>query len=190
MLKSFIEIMKGQGWTFRTVDDYSTVTPAAFALAEKKTPPNRLRPAQKLARKATVLTPLPKKRETSHTPTNQRMDKAAELAEKLSGAIRRQSFLSVRRLLAQGARINDRNARGELPLNIAIETNNAVMVRMLVNRSARIFSLDAYGMSPMGVARQHHATIIARYLQEQIARQRERRLQHPIFPSNESIIRQ
>jgi len=181
-LRSFIQIMKGEGWRFKTIDDYSIDTPDAYVHSEKKTAPDKLRPAQKIAQQASVLVPV-NQPEIVENPSTHTVD----LSTQLSHAIRQQSFIDVRSLLARGVDINGRNTQGELPLNLAIQSNNAVLVRMLVERGARIFNLDANGMSPMGVARQQHSTVIVMYLQDQIKKQKLRRLQHPIFPSNESF---
>ncbi len=183
-LRTFIHIMKAQGWKFETIDTYSRVTPDAD-IRTKKIPSNDLRPAQKIAQKATVL--LPPNRPTVAVQAAAAPPKRLDLATQLSRAIRKQSFLKIRRLLAQGADINAKDPQGEIPLNIAIRTNNAVLVRMLVERGARIFNLDANGMSPMGVARENNNTIIVRYLHRQIAQQKERRLRQTLFASNESI---
>ena len=180
-LRSFIQIMKGQGWVFKTIDDFSTATPDTFVHVPRKTLPGQSRPAQKLAKKATILIP------PNQPEVVQKSMRVVSLSTQLSRAIRRQSFLDIRRLLTRGAKINGRNAKGELPLNIAIETNNAVLVRMLVERGARIFNLDANGMSPMGIARHQGSMVIILYLQQQIKIQEKRRLKRPVYPSNESI---
>ncbi len=181
-LRTFIRIMKGQGWIFKTVDDYSRETPGVY-YAEKKTPVDKLRPAQKVARQAAILTP------PVHATVTQKGNgnTAIHLPTQLEHAIRSQSFIDIRRLLALGADINGRTPEGKIPLNIAIETNNAVLVRMLVERGARIFNLDAYGMSPMGIAQKQNSTVIIRYLQQQITRQKQRRLKQTVFSSSESF---
>jgi peptidoglycan/xylan/chitin deacetylase (PgdA/CDA1 family) len=181
-LRTFIRIMKAQGWSFKTIDDYSATTPDVYVKKEKKTDPDKLKPAQKIAQKATVMVPVNKPEVTQEGSV-----KKIDIATQLSKALRQQSFLQVRRLLAKGAEINGKDLKGEIPLNIAIETNNAVLVRMMVERGARIFNLDAKGMSPMGVAHQHNNTIIIRYLNRQITKQKVRRLRQTVFASNESI---
>jgi len=174
-LRTFIQIMKAQGWTFETIDDYSRETPGAYVHTEKKTPAGKLRPAQKVARKAKILVPDNKPEVVKGS------GKVIGLMAQLGQAVRNQSFIDVRRLLARGANINGRTPEGEIPLSIAIGTNNAVLVRMLVERGARILNLDANGMSPMGIAREHHNTIIIRYLTRQIAKQKQRRLYKTVF---------
>ncbi len=183
-LRTFIHIMKAQGWKFETIDTYSRATPDAN-IRTTKIPSGNLRPAQKIAKKATVL--LPPNRPTVTIQAVAAPHNHLDLATQLSRAIRKQSFIRIRRLLAQGADINAKDPQGEIPLNIAIRTNNAVLVRMLVERGARIFNLDANGMSPMGVARENNNTIIVRYLHRQIAQQQKRRLRQTLFASNESI---
>jgi peptidoglycan/xylan/chitin deacetylase (PgdA/CDA1 family) len=182
-LRTFIRIVKAQGWTFRTIDAFSDATPDTLRpeVPIKTTRPDALRPAQKLARQATVLVPENHPQVVMATPATDTTD----LTTRLTRAIAQQSFLEIRRLLAQGAKLNTTDLKGRLPLNVAIETNNAVLVRMLVERGAHIFNLDANGMSPMGVARQQNNTIIVRYLTRQIRRQKALRLQRPVFASNE-----
>ncbi len=181
-LRTFIQIMKAQGWTFETIDHYSGETPGAYVHTEKKTPADKLRPAQKVARKAEILVPENKPEVVKGS------GKVVSLATRLGRAIRSQSFIEIRRLLAHGADINGKTPEGEIPLNIAIETNNAVLVRMLVERGARIFNLDAHGMSPMGIAQKQNGTVIIRYLQQQITRQEQRRLKQTLFSSSESFV--
>jgi len=181
-LRTFIQIMKAQGWTFETIDDYSRETPGAYVHTEKKTPADKLRPAQKVARKTEILVPENKPEVVKGS------GKVVSLATQLGRAIRSQSFIEIRRLLAHGADINGKTPEGEIPLNIAIETNNAVLVRMLVERGARIFNLDAHGMSPMGIAQKQNGTVIIRYLQQQITRQEQRRLKQTLFSSSESFV--
>jgi peptidoglycan/xylan/chitin deacetylase (PgdA/CDA1 family) len=184
-LRTFIRIMKAQGWKFKTIDAYSSTTPDAYVMQVKKTNPDKFKSAQKLARQATVMVP-PNKPEVAvqHRQQHQSV-RRVDLATQLSQAIRQQSFLQIRRLLAKGAKINSKDPKGDIPLNLAIQTNNAVLVRMLVERGAHIFNMDANGMSPMGVARQHNNTIIIRYLTQQIAKQKERRLHQTLFASSE-----
>ncbi len=181
-LRTFIQIMKAQGWRFETIDDYSRETPDAYAHTEKKTPANKLRPAQKVARQAEILLPENKPEIVKGSGT------VVSLSTRLGRAIRSQSFIEIRRLLAHGADINGRTPEGKIPLNIAVETNNAVLVRMLVERGARIFNLDAHGMSPMGIAQKQNSTVIIRYLQQQIAQQKQRRLKQTLFSSSESFV--
>ena len=181
-LRTFIQIMKAQGWTFETIDDYSRETPGAYVHTEKKTPADKLRPAQKVARKTEILVPENKPEVVKGS------GRVVSLATQLGRAIRNQSFIEIRRLLAHGADINGKTPEGEIPLNIAIETNNAVLVRMLVERGARIFNLDAHGMSPMGIAQKQNGTVIIRYLQQQITRQEQRRLKQTLFSSSESFV--
>ena len=181
-LRTFIQIMKAQGWRFRTIDDYSRETPGAYVHAEKKTPVGKLRPAQKVARKVEILVP------DNKPVVVKGSGKVISLATQLGRAVRSQSFLDIRRLLARGADINGKTPEGEIPLNIAIQTNNAVLVRMLVERGARIFNLDAHGMSPMGIAQKQNGTVIIRYLQQQITRQEQRRLKQTLFSSSESFV--
>jgi peptidoglycan/xylan/chitin deacetylase (PgdA/CDA1 family) len=179
-LRLFIRIMKEQGWRFETVDQYCNTTPEAYAKQQIKNPPI-IHAAQRLARETKLLggqtTPLANasvKKPAKHY-TRQ------ELANLLTQAIRKQEFIRMRKLIAKGARINDLDAEGNLPLNVAIVTNNAVLVRMLVERGANIFGVDAHGMSPMGVARQYNNTIIVRYLQRQIRKQEQHKLHKTIF---------
>ena len=179
-LRLFVQIMKERGWRFETVDQYCSTTPEAYARTRIKKAPI-VHPAQKLAQKATMLPPekaptiVPKPVKPLKKPSR------IELVSQLNDAIGKQQFIRMRRLIAQGADINARDAKGRLPLNVAIQTNNAVLVRMLVERGANIFSVDAEGMSPMGVARQHKNTIIIRYLIRQINKQRQHRLRKTLF---------
>ena len=182
-LRTFIQIMKAQGWRFATIDDYSISTPDVYLRTKTGVNPAKMKPAQTLAKKAKILIP-----ENKPEVVLRLAPKALDAATQLSNAIRKQSFLAIRRLLAQhGANINGQDPQGKLPLNLAIRTNNAVLVRMMVERGARIFNMDADGMSPMGVAREQNNTIIIRFLKRQIALQNERRLRQTVFASNESI---
>jgi peptidoglycan/xylan/chitin deacetylase (PgdA/CDA1 family) len=182
-LRTFIQIMKAQGWHFATIDDYSSSTPDVYLRTKTGINPNKLKPAQALAKKAKILIP-----ENKPEVVLRLAPKAPDVATQLSHAIRKQSFLAIRRLLAQHrANINGLDPRGKLPLNLAIRTNNAVLVRMMVERGARIFNMDADGISPMGVARELNNTIIIRFLKQQIALQNERRLRQTVFASNESM---
>ena len=179
-LRLFLQIMKERGWRFETIDQYCNITPEAYAKTHIKKAPI-IHPAQKLARKARILPA--EKAPRIVTPSTKPAAKPTrtELVTMLNDAISKQQFIQMRRLIAQGADINARDAQGRLPLNVAIQTNNAVMVRMLVERGANIFNVDAEGMSPMGVARQHKNTIIIRYLIRQIDKQRQHRLRKTLF---------
>ncbi len=149
-LRSFIHIMKAQGWVFKTIDDYSPYTPDAFVHPPAKTEP--------------IAVPVP----ANQPKIIQSSLTVVSPAVQLSRAIQHQSLTEVQRLLKKGARINDQDPQGELPLNLAIKTRNLNLVRMLVEHGARIFHLDAEGMSPMGVAHQQGNTGIISYLKDQI----------------------
>jgi len=185
-LRTFIRIMKAQGWHFKTIDDYSKETPEVYVAKKKQRSP-ALKSAQKLAQKAKILIP----ENQPEIVTASVVDGIQNVAGALSEAIRKQSFVRIRRLLARkDVDINGQDLHGDIPLNLAIQTNNAVLVRMLVERGARIFNMDANGMSPMGIAREQNNAIIIRYLKHQIKLQKERRLRQTVFASNESIVNQ
>jgi len=177
-LKTFIEIMKAQGWEFKTIDQYTRLTPEAYAAAQQSSSP---KPAAKKSPSLLVQNlhdrrPKSLAEETGSSPSKTIRITPEDLSEQLSHAIASQQLLLVRKLIAKGAKLNEQNAQGELPLNLAIKTNNAVLVRMLVERGASIFNIDRQGMSPMGVARERHNTVIIRYLIKEIEKQRTRRL--------------
>jgi peptidoglycan/xylan/chitin deacetylase (PgdA/CDA1 family) len=189
-LRTFIRIMKAQGWTFRTIDSYSDVTPAVYVRNHVKHPEKVKAPTKlvsKPVKPATATTPtvitLAPKAQHPHTAKIGKITLVtpSDLARQLAHAIRKQHFLAVRQLIAKGANVNARDTAGDIPLNLAIQTNNAVLVRMLVERGANIFNVDGHGMSPMGVAREHHNTIIIRYLIKQIAKQKQHRLHKTPF---------
>ncbi len=181
-LRTFIRIMKADGWKFATIDTYSNSTPEV--LAKKKFTdknPEELKPAQEIAKKAKVVPGVSEKlisaKKDSHRSAKTSQNRLALLCK----AIEDQDFMVIRKLLASGVNINKKNSKGELPLNIAIKTNNAVLVKILVERGARIFNIDAYGMSPMGIARQYQNPIIIKYLIRQIDKQKKQRLRHTLF---------
>jgi len=190
-LRTFIRIMKAEGWTFKTIDAYSDTTPAVYVrthkpVAKPKVPsPEKLAEANQTAspKQAVVTLTIKPKPTKPRKPSSMKIKVISpeDLAMQLSNAIRKQQFLRIRKLLAHGAKINGRDPTGEIPLNLAIKTNNAVLVRMLVKRGANIFGVDANGMSPMGIAREHHNTVIIRYLTKQIAKQKQHKLHKRAF---------
>ncbi len=187
-LRTFIHIMKAEGWTFDTIDAYCSTTPAVYEQTHK--PATAVTPSLPPEKEAESNQTTPAlssrsiKKHFAHAAGSARKNVSpnktarslspADLAMQLSNAIRKQQFLRIRKLLARGARINGRDPTGEIPLNLAIKTNNAVLVRMLVEQGADIFRTDAYGMSPMGIARELRNTIIIHYLIRQITHKRNR----------------
>jgi len=179
-LRTFIHIMKEQGWQFRTIDDYSSHTPGASA---KSDIPKISDSSSDMLHTTQSTVPVPE-----NTPVFVHAENIRNAASQLSDAIRKQSFKQVRHLLARSdIDINQLDPQGNLPLNLAIRTNNAVLVQMLIERGAQIFHLDAEGMSPMGVAREENNIIIVHYLRQQIRLQKERRLHQTIYARNENI---
>jgi peptidoglycan/xylan/chitin deacetylase (PgdA/CDA1 family) len=181
-LRTFIHIMRADGWKFDTIDTYSNSTPEVLTVKNNaKKSSMKLKPAQKIAKKASMMPPTGKNMMVVTKTKKSNSTQSKNSISRLCNAIRNQNFITIRKLLANGVKINKKNSNGEIPLNIAIKTNNAVLVKMLVEGGARIFNIDAYGMSPMGIARQHQNTIIIKYLINQINKQKKQKLRHTLF---------
>ncbi len=182
-LRIFIRIMKAQGWSFDTINNYIHGTPAVFVKNKASTLSGgkKLKKAQLAAKKAKLL----KNGSVEQIITGKINTNRALM---LSMAIKNQDFLKIRKLLSRGADINAKDPNGEIPLNIAIKTNNAVLVKLLVESGARVFNIDANGMSPMGIAKQLHNIIIIEYLKKQIDLQKQRRLKNILFAMNQKAI--
>lgn len=146
-LRELIRELKYNGWSFDTIDNYSSTTPGVFA---KNKPINM----ERIKNKQITLDVL--------SASN---DKKLELETKLNDAIDKYASTEVKKLIDMGANPNMIDAKGRLALNTAVKVNSLAIVRSLIEKGAKITNYDALGKTPIATAEQYKHKRIRMYLE-------------------------
>ncbi|HIP61151.1 MAG TPA: hypothetical protein EYG98_01185 [Sulfurovum sp.] len=144
-LRQLIRMLKANGWSFATIDSYTTSTPGIFVKNKAKS--NLLSPLDVLK---------------------------GGLTTKLNDAVKRYESKRVTKLISLGASVNGIDRQGRIALNTAVRANSLTIVKALVNKGARIKNHDASGATPMITANRFNRKDIKSYLQLELNKQEKK----------------
>jgi len=149
-LKELIRELKYNGWSFETLDEYSSSTPGVFA-STKPIKNKKIKSTLDILRASS--------------------DTKIELETKLNEAIIKYATTDVAKLIDMGANPNTIDTKGRIALNTAVEANSLTIVRTLIQKGAKIINYDASGATPIATAVKHNHKRIKMYLEIELNRQ-------------------
>jgi peptidoglycan/xylan/chitin deacetylase (PgdA/CDA1 family) len=162
-LRSFIKIMRQNGWKFKKIDHYVATQPEPLKYVKyyKSKSGRKLLAMMRRDKVSNGTTGTIKKDEdrSSNIIIDETRAKRSSDLDFNNALIKK-----VKYILKMGIDPNIRDKHGRLALNTAIEANNMRIVKKLIKYGARLNARDRWGNTPISVARKYNRKRISRYL--------------------------